>query len=90
MKISGLVIQNKKITLCTETDFEATYKGKLICITTNHGHRKPKHDFLLCYDIVVIDIRTGLKDVNTYEDFHNIQDAIRCALQGACLLDLSY
>lgn len=86
MKISSLVIQNRNISVNTENDFIATYKGKKIIISTNHGFGKPKYDHLKRYAIDVIDIKTNLKDVDSYEDFHTIKDAIRSALKGACLL----
>ena len=87
MKISYLVIQNRNIAVNTADDFEATYKGKRINITTNHGFGKPIYDHLTRFDIVVTDIATGLKDVDTLEDLHCMKDAIRHALIGACLLE---
>jgi transposase len=86
MKISTLVIQNRNISVNTENDFVATYKGKKIIISTNHGFGKPKYDHLKRYNIDVIDIKTGMKDVMSYEDFHTMRDAIRSALKEACLL----
>ena len=56
MKISTLVIQNRNISVNTENDFVATYKGKEIIISTNHGFVKPKYDHLKRYNIDVIDI----------------------------------
>jgi GTP:adenosylcobinamide-phosphate guanylyltransferase len=89
MKVSEAIIQNRNISEHTKDNFYATYKGKSIEITTNHGHGDPEHDHLTRYDIVVIDLKTGMFDVNTWEDYHNIHDAIRCALQGACLIEKS-
>ena len=86
MKISSLIIQNRNISVNTDNDFVATYKGKEIIISTNHGFGKPKYDYLKRYNIDVIDIATGMRDVQSYEDFHNMKDAIRSALKGACLL----
>lgn len=86
MKISGKVIQNKNITTHTSDDFVATYMGKKIFITTDHGFGRPKYDHLKRYLIDVIDIKTGLKDVDTYQDFHEMHDAIRYALRGAGLI----
>ena len=86
MKISTLVIQNRNISVNTENDFVATYKGKEIIISTNHGLGKPKYDHLNRYNIDVVDIATGMKDVQSYKDFHTIKDAILYALKGACLL----
>ena len=34
----------------------------------------------------VMDIKTGMYDVQTYEDHHTIEDAIRSSLKGCCLL----
>ena len=86
MKISGLVIQNRNIFVNTKNDFIAKYKGKEIIISTNHGFGKPKYEHLKRYNIGVIDIESGMKDVQTCEDFHTINDAIRCALKGSLLL----
>ena len=86
MKISGLIIQNKNIAVNTEDEFQAKYKGKLIIITTNHGFGKAKWDHLKRFMIDVTDMKTGMYDVDTYEDFHTMQDAIRFALIGACLI----
>lgn len=86
MKIGQLVIQKRNIKENTANVFDATYKGKRIYITTNHGFGKPKYDHLNRYMIDVVDIKTGLKDVDTYDDCHEIKDAIRLALKGAMLM----
>ena len=86
MKISSLIIQNRNISVNTDNDFVATYKGKEIIISTRHGLGKPKYDHLKRYNIDVIDIASGLKDVQTYDDLHDMRDAIRLALKGSCLL----
>jgi|GEM_PF-2924492 len=86
MKISGVVIQNRNISENTENDFVATYKGKSIVISTNHGFGKPKWDHLKRYNIDVKDIKLGMYDVQSYEDCHEMRDAIRLALKGACLI----
>lgn len=86
MKISEAIIQDRNIKVNTEDDFEAVYKGKQIIISTNHGFGKPKFEHLRRYIIDVIDIKTGLRDVNTYKDCHTMHDAIRYALKGACLI----
>ena len=86
MKVSTAIIQNKKISEHSETDFVATYKGREIKITTNHGHGKAEYDHLTRYDITVIHLESGMHDVNTYEDFHTMRDAIRYAIIGACLM----
>lgn len=87
MKISGKIIQNRNIRHNTEIMFEAIYKGRWIWITTEHGLGKPKLDHLTRYSIIVTDEKTGMYDVNTYQDCHTMTDAIRYALKGACLLD---
>lgn len=86
MKISGAIIRDKFISENTPNKFKAIYKGREINITTDHGHGKPKYDHLNRYDITVIHLESGMYDVNTYEDLHTMQDAVRCALKGACLL----
>ncbi len=87
MKISGLVIQNKNITINTTDDFNATYKGKEIVISTNHGFGDARWNHLNRYNILVID-KTGIYDVDTYQDLYNMQDAIRYALKGCNLLKI--
>jgi len=86
MKISGAIIRDKFISKNTPDNFNAIYKGREINITTDHGHGKPKYNHLKRYDITVIHLESEMYDVNTYEDFHTMQDAIRYALKGACLL----
>jgi len=86
MKISGAIIRDKFISENPPDKFNAIYKGREINITTDHGHGKPKYDHLKRYDITVIHLESGMYDVNTYEDLHTMQDAIRYALKGACLL----
>lgn len=86
MKISGAIIREKFISENTPDKFNAIYKGREINITTDHGHGKPKYNHLKRYGITVIHLESGMYDVNTYEDFHTMQDAIRYALKGACLL----
>ena len=86
MKISGAIIQTRNIEVSTENEFRATYKGKQISITTDHGFGKPKYDHLKRFMIDVIDIETGMADVQTCEDLHEVKDAVRFALQGACLI----
>lgn len=86
MKISGAIIRDKFISENTPDKFNAIYKGREINITTDHGHGKPKYDHLKRYDITVIHLESGMYDVNTYEDLHTMQDAIRYALKKACLL----
>ena len=86
MKISGAIIQQRNIIVSSENEFQATYKGKEIYISTEHSLGKPKYDHLKRFNIDVQDMNTGMYDVQTYEDFHDINDAIRYALKGACLI----
>lgn len=84
MKIAGCVI--RKIKQDTEDTFEAEYKGKRIYVTTEHGFGEPKYDHLRRFLIDVIDIKTGMYDVQSYDDFHTMRGAIICALRGAKLI----
>ena len=84
MKISGIVIQNRSISKNTENDFIATYKERIIEISTNHDLGSPKWDHLKRYNIEVT--FNGSYEVNTWQDFHTMRDAIRYALIGACLI----
>jgi hypothetical protein len=86
MKVSGAIIRNKFIKENSSSSFSAIYKGREINITTNHGHGDPQYSHLKRYDITVIHLQSGIYDVNTYQDCHSMQDAIRYALKGACLL----
>ena len=86
MNVGGAIIQKRMIHEHTETTFHATYKGHDIHVTSDHGHGKPKYDHLTRYDIEVRVVDSGIMDVSTWEDFHTIQDAIRYALRGACLI----
>ena len=87
MIVSGCIFQKRNIKANTENYFEATYKKKRFIITTNHGFGEPKFKHLKRFNIDVIDIPTGMHDVQSYEDFHDIKDAIRYALVGACLTE---
>jgi hypothetical protein len=87
MRISSAIIQNRNIRISTADDFDASYKGKRISITTDHGFGKAKHDFLNRYCIDVWDVKSGMKDVDSWQDFHTMKDAIRFALIGACLIN---
>jgi len=86
MKISGAIIQERNISENTPSDFFATYKGKQISISTSHELGKPNYEHLKRYSIDVVDIRTGMFDVQTYSDCYSMRDAIREALKGACLI----
>lgn len=85
MKIGGCVIQDRNIGIHTKDDFTATYKGKQIYITTDHGFGDAIYSHLTRYDIDVIDLKTGMYDVTTYQDLHTMRDAILYALKGAML-----
>lgn len=89
MKISGIVIQNRNIAQYSDDIFDATYKGKRFYITTDHGFGKPKYDHLKRYCIDVWDIKSGMKDVDAWQDLHTMRDAIRFALIGACLITVN-
>ena len=86
MKISGKIIQNRNIKEHNNTTFHATYKGKNIYVSNDHRLGRPKFNHLTRFNIEVTDNATGLYDVDTYEDCHTMNDAIRAALKGACLL----
>ena len=86
MKVSGKVIQNRNIKQNDGVTFHAIYKRKTIWASKDHGLGKPKYDHLTRYNIEVTDNKSGMFDVDTYEDCHTMEDAIRCALKGACLL----
>lgn len=86
MRISEAIIQNRNILRYSDDNFDATYKGKRITITTDHGFGKPKYNHLKRYCIDVWDIMSGMKDVDSWQDFHTMKDAIRYALIGACLI----
>jgi hypothetical protein len=86
MKVAGCVFQNRNITINTENEFDALYKGKRIYITTDHGFGEPKYRQLKRFLIDVIDIKTGMYDVQTYQDCHSVRDAIIQALNGAMLV----
>lgn len=85
MKISGAIIQKRFINEHNDHTFSATYKGHDIYVSTTHGFGKPKYDHLKRYTIEVIG-KDGMYAVNTYDDFHTMEDAIRYALKGALLI----
>jgi hypothetical protein len=86
MKIAGCIIQKRKILDNTLALFNANYKGKRIYITKDHGFGKPKYPQLSRFLIDVVDIKTGMYDVQTYQDFEHIDEAIEYALNGAMLV----
>lgn len=85
MKIAGCIIQNRQILDKTLSLFHGNYKGKRIYITKDHGFGKPKYPQLSRFSIDVVDIKTGMYDVETYQDFEHIDEAIKYALTGAML-----
>ena len=86
MKIAGCIIQKRQIIDHTENLFNANYKGKRIYISTDHGFSKPQYDHLKRFLIDVVDIKTGMYDVQTCQDFEQIDEAIEYALNGAMLV----
>lgn len=87
MKISeGVVIQERNIEVNSGNTFIARYKGKEIYITDDHGYGKARDDDLTRFIVDVVDEKTGMKDVDSYGDFHSIKDAIKYALKGAMLI----
>ena len=67
--------------------FEIPEKASAIHgITTDHGFGKPQYDHLKRFLIDVVDIKTGMYDVQSYQDFHTVRDAIIYALKGAMLV----
>lgn len=86
MKVSGCIIQKRQIIDHTENLFNANYKGKRIYISTEHGFGKPQYGHLKRFLIDVVDIKTGMYDVQSYQDCHTVRDAIIYALKGAMLV----
>jgi hypothetical protein len=86
MKVGGCIIQERKIEVNNENLFVAKYKGKRIYITTDCAFGKPQYEHLKRYLVDVKDIKTGMYDVETYEDFHTMRDAILYALKGSMLI----
>lgn len=86
MKIGKKIIQPRNIKEHTKTDFLAYYKGKEICISTDHGHGTPETKGHKRFLIFVVDLKTGLLDVDTTHDCPRIKGAIKFALKGACLV----
>jgi hypothetical protein len=86
MRVSTAIFQNKRIKESTNKKFLAYYKGKEFYITDDHGYGKPKDKKLTRFIIDVIDLKSGMKDVSTYQDYETIIEAIIFALDGACLI----
>jgi hypothetical protein len=85
MKIAGCVIKKSQIIDNTLALFNAKYKGKRIYISKDHGFGKAKYPHLSRFLIDVKDIKTGMYDVQTYQDFEHIDEAIEYALREAML-----
>jgi hypothetical protein len=85
MKIAGCIIQNRQILDNTLALFNANYKGKRIYISKDHNLGKPKYPQLSRFMIDVVDAKTGMHDVQTYQDFEHIDEAIVYALKEAML-----
>ena len=86
MKIKTAIIRSKSILANTDSIFNAKYKGKEIYISSEHGFGKAKHKNQTRLDVNVRDIKTGMKDVDSYADFSNIAEAIEYALTGSCIM----
>ncbi len=86
MKVAGCIIQKRNILEHNYGLFNANYKGKRIYISTDHGFGKPQFPHLKRFLIDVVDIKTGMYDVQSYQDCHTIRDAIIYALDGAMLV----
>lgn len=86
MKVAGCIIQKRQIIDHTQNLFNANYKGKRIYISTEHRFGKSQYDHLKRFSIDVVDIKTGMYDVQTYEDLYTMRDAIIYALNGAMLV----
>lgn len=86
MKIAGCIIQNRNIIESNQHTFHAIYKGKSIYVSSKHGFGKARYGHLTRFYILVIDVKTEICDVDMYEDCHDIREAIRVALKGACLI----
>lgn len=86
MKIAGCVFRKKAIHENTKETFCASYKGMTIYVSSDHGFGKPEYKHLTRYYIEVSNNKNGILDVDTWEDCHTMRDAIRKALEGACLI----
>jgi hypothetical protein len=87
MQVGGCTFRKNKIRISTDEHFEATYKGKQFYISTDHGFGDAEYDHLKRFNIEVTDIKSGMLDADSYQDFHDIKGAIRWALIGCCLLE---
>ena len=82
MKIAGCIIQKRQIIDNTLALFNAKYRGKQIHVSKKHGFGKPTYPQLTRFSIDVVDIKTGMYDVQTYQDFEHIDEAIAYAIKG--------
>lgn len=81
MKIAGHIIQNKNIERNSELEFVAKYKGYKIKISSNPEFGEPKFDHLTRFRIEIRAIHGENLEVDLYDDWHTIRDAIRVALK---------
>lgn len=88
MKIAGCIFQKKKIIESTKNHFEAEYKGHSIYVTRNHGFGKSSEYGKKRFYVNVEDLNADsfATCCDGYDDFENIEDAIKYALHGAMLL----
>lgn len=63
----------------------ARYRGHNIYISDSHGFGKPEFEHLTIFTIDVTG-KDGTYAVSTWEDCHNIEEAIGKALEGAELI----
>lgn len=86
MKLGKKIIQPRNIKEHTKTDFLAYYKGKEISITTDHGHGTPETRGHKRFLIFVVDLKTGIINIETVQDFPRIKGAILHAVKETCSL----
>lgn len=86
MKILNSLFRKNKIIIYNKNNFIATYKNKYFHITSDHGYGKSSVDVNIRFCIDVIDLKSGMYDVFTYQDVETIEEAIKFALKGSCLV----
>lgn len=84
MKIGKNIIQNRKISIYTDWEFDATYKKHWITISAYHGWGDPEEDHLTRF-VITVRCSEGMYAVDTYDDFETIEEAIAYAIEGAML-----
>ena len=84
MKIAGCIFRKSEIREYTRTTFLAHYKKREFYITSNQGYGKAKEPGKTRFYLSVMG-DDGIYDVDYYDDFNNIKEAIEAALKGACL-----